>query len=89
MLGIQIPILLAIFEYGVLLTMKRVCKKEPAASEQNKIQIIYSGHRTEIKPPKKIWDLDKLGKTMDKWAFTISLSFMIIFNVVYWSVAQA
>ena len=87
MLGIQIPILLAIFEYGILLTMKRVCKKEPA-SEQNKIQIMYSRNHTEIKP-KKIWDLDKLGKTMDKWTFITSLSFMIIFNVVYWSVAQA
>ena len=83
LLGVQIPILLAIVEYGILLTIKRVYKKE---SDQNKIQVVHIGQQTTIRE-KKVLDLDKIGKTMDLWTFIISLSFMIIFNIVYWCAA--
>ena len=81
LLGIQFPILLAIAEYAVLLTMKRVSKRD-----QNKIQVAHAENETVIRQ-KKIMDLDQIGKTSDKWTFISSLSFMIIFNIVYWSVA--
>ena len=83
LLGVQIPILLAIVEYGILLTMKRVNKKK---TEPNKIQVLYNGSQTTIRE-RKIMDVDKIGKTMDLWTFIISLSFIIIFNIVYWSAA--
>ena len=39
LLGIQIPILLAIVEYGILLTIKRMCKKE---AQETKIKVFHS-----------------------------------------------
>ena len=83
LLGIQIPIILAIVEYGILLTMKRMQKKD---NGQVKIQVIHSGNHPQIRE-KAIWDLDQMGKTMDKWSFISSLFFIIIFIIVYWSVA--
>ena len=83
LLGVQIPIILAIVEYGILLTMKRMQKKD---NGQVKIQVIHSGNHPQIKE-KAIWDLDQMGKTMDKWSFISSLFFIIIFIIVYWSVA--
>ena len=83
LLGVQIPIILAIVEYGILLTMKRMQKKD---NGQVKIQVIHSGNHPQIRE-KAIWDLDQMGKTMDKWSFISSLFFIIIFIIVYWSVA--
>ena len=83
LLGVQVPIILAIVEYGILLTMKRMQKKTDG---QAKIQVIYRGNQTQIRE-ETILDLDQIGKTMDKWSFISSLSFMIIFTIVYWSVA--
>ena len=83
LLGIQIPIISAIVEYGILLTMKRMQKKE---NGQIKVQVIHSGNLPQIRE-KAIWDLDQIGKKMDKWSFISSLSFIIIFIIVYWSVA--
>ena len=85
LIGIQIPILLAIFEYGILLTIKRISKQEVA---QTKIHVISSGTETQIRS-RKLRDMDQIGKTMDKWTFFGSLCFMIIFNIVYWCVAPA
>ena len=83
LVGVQIPIILAIVEYAILLTMKRMYKNEIS---QVKVQVIYRGNQTQIRE-KTIWDLDQIGKTVDKWSFISSLSFMIIFTIVYWSIA--
>ena len=84
LIGIQIPILLAIFEYGILLTIKRMSKQEVG---QTKIHVISSGTETQIRS-RKIRDMDQIGKTMDKWTFIGSISFIVIFNIVYWSVTS-
>ena len=84
LLGIQIPILLAIVEYGILLTIKRMYKKE---GQETKIQVFDSGKETQIRS-QKVWNLDQIGKTMDKWTFIGSISFIVIFNIVYWSVTS-
>ena len=84
MLGVQIPILLAIFEYGIILTIKRMYKNE---SGQNKIKVSNSRKQLNVRP-KKTWDLEKIGRKMDKWTFSISLTFMIFFNIIYWAMAQ-
>ena len=83
LIGIQIPILLAIVEYGILLTIKRMSKQDV---RETKVHVINSGTETQIRG-REIQDMDQIGKTMDKWTFIGSLSFMIIFNIVYWSVA--
>ena len=84
LIGIQIPILLAIVEYGILLTMKRMYKDE---SEKNKVQVSFAGNQMDVRH-KKTWDLEKIAKKMDKWTFAISLTFMILFNIIYWTTAQ-
>jgi hypothetical protein len=84
LVGVQIPIILAIVEYAILLTMKRMYKNKIS---QVKVQVIYRGNQTQI-GKKTIWDLDQIGKTVDKWSFISSLSFMIIFTIVYWSIAS-
>jgi hypothetical protein len=84
MLGVQIPILLAIFEYGILLAIKRMYKNE---SEQNRIQVRNVGKKLNV-IPKRTWDLEKIGRKMDKWTFSISLTFIILFNIIYWAMAQ-
>ena len=83
LLGIQIPILLAIVEYGILLTIKRMSKQEVG---ETKVHVINSGTETQLRS-RKVLDVDQIGKTMDKWTFISSLCFMIIFNIVYWSIA--
>ena len=60
LIGIQIPILLAIFEYGILLTIKRLSKQEVG---QTKIHVISSGTETQIRS-QKVWDLDQIGKSV-------------------------
>jgi hypothetical protein len=84
LLGVQIPILLAIVEYGILLTIKRISKKE---AKETKVHEIQSGKETQIRS-QKLQDSDQISKTMDKWTFISSLSFIIIFNIVYWSVTS-
>ena len=74
LVGIQIPILLAIVEYGILLVLKR-CNRT-----KNEV--------TEFEPKKEKKDLDRIGKTIDKWTFLVSFSFIIIFNFIYWSMAH-
>ena len=32
-------------------------------------------------------NMKKIEKTMDKWAFIGTLSFIIIFNIIYWTTA--
>ena len=75
LLGIQIPILLAIVEYGILLTIKRMSKKE---ARETKVQVFQSGKETQIRS-QKVRDLDQIGKTCNgQMDFHGSLSFVII-----------
>ena len=57
MLGVQIPILTGVVEYGILLAMKKYHKVE----------------------------MNSVSKTVDKWTFSGSLLFIMIFNIIYWS----
>ena len=74
-IGVQIPILIAIFEYGILLTMKRYLLKTDS-------NIVRSLKSTE---DMNNLDINAIGKCMDKWTFTFCLFFMICFNILYWS----
>ena len=74
-IGVQIPILLAIAEYGIVLAMLKYSKKKDNAVEkftkENKI------------------DLHELLKRIDLGTFAFSLTFIVLFNVIFWISALA
>ena len=74
-LGVQIPILVAIFEYGILLTAKRYLLKKNVNSN-----MVIPMVAEEI----NILDMNSICKVVDKWTFTICLIFIIVFNATYW-----
>ena len=63
--GVQIPILMAIFEYGVVLGMMKYKKGD----EIDKIELAY-----------KI-------KKIDMWSLVASGIFIILFDIIYWTIA--
>ena len=74
-IGIQVPILFAIMEYGFVLAMLKYAKPDDSKVEK------FDG------PPKM--DLKKLLKTVDLTCFFISLAFIILFNAIFWPVLLA
>ena len=68
-IGVQVPILFAILEYGFVLAVLKYAKKDDDG-------------------PKKM-DLKKLLKMMDLTSFFISLTFIILFNAIFWPVLLA
>ena len=74
MIGTQIPILLALVEYGFILYLKKMSKKF-----QNK------NVRLELDKPKK--NLDDKIKTLDFAIMIISFIYFIMFAAIYWLVA--
>ena len=75
MIGTQIPILLALVEYGFILYLKKMSKKF-----ENK------NVRLELDKPKK--NLDDKIKTLDFAIMIISFIYFIMFAAIYWLVAS-
>ena len=84
MVGVQIPILIGIFEYGIILAMK----KSQLEKETFTIKI---GNGANVLSKTMIADKDvgwiNFDKLVDKWTFILSLIFILTFNAIYWSVA--
>ena len=76
MLGAQFPILLAFFEYGYILYLK---KTEAKIGEQN--QAIYP------RDPKPT--MDDMIKKLDFVIMTISFVFYVTFALLYWFISFA
>ena len=94
MIGVQIPILVGIFEYATLLALKKYHKgKGKSASQDDKdvqesttpvvnfSQNILSVLTTTNKKELQ-WDI--IERTMDKWTFVGTLAFILSFNIFYW-----
>ena len=84
MAGVQITLLLAIVEYGAILAVKKYYR--PQNSSKNvQVTSVTSGN---IKPSKLEinWDIDELCKKMDIFTFFCSLTFIMTFCVVYWTI---
>ena len=81
LIGIQIPILVAIFEYGILLAMKKYYQPNKKTSE------VVVFNRKIITTDTEEMNMKKIEITMDKWSFIGTLSFIIIFNIIYWITA--
>ena len=84
MVGVQIPILIGIFEYGIILAMKK-------SQLEKETFIIKIGNGTNVLNKTMIADKDvgwiNFDKLVDKWTFILSLIFIVTFNLIYWSVA--
>ena len=97
MIGVQIPILVGIFEYATLLALKKYDKgKGKSASQDDKdvqesttpvvnfSQNILSVLTTTNKKELQ-WDI--IERTMDKWTFVGTLAFILTYNIIYWFLA--
>ena len=82
LIGIQIPILVAIFEYGILLAMKKYYQPDKKTSK------VVVFHRKITTTDTGKMNMKNIEKNMDKWSFFGTLSFIIIFNIVYWTTAS-
>ena len=79
--GVQIPILLGIFELGVILAMKRYYKVMKQASQERKMK-----KGEPIDPDETELDIDQIAFMMDTFTFFASLIFIICFNAIFWSI---
>ena len=84
MVGTQIPILLAVFEYGIILMLKR---KVDAGTISKANLIKVSGSDPNM-APHKVDKKYKSAKFLDKCSFIGSLTFIVLFNLVYWTSAK-
>ena len=64
--GTQVPVLLAIAEYGMILFIMKVAQKD-ALIQGMKMEMVY--------------------KWIDLCSFTVTLVYLILFNIVYWMMA--
>ena len=82
MTGVQTTLLLAIVEYGVILAINKYHRPQ-ISSISVQVTSIDSGN---IKPNRlgNNWDIDEICKKMDTFTFFCSLTFIVIFNIVYW-----
>ena len=79
MVGIQITILLAIFEYALILLLKK--------SNDNKGTIQVEG-MNNLKPNSLSRQPNTNLKKIDKCTMFISALFFLIFNIGYWTTAK-
>ena len=82
LLGVEIPFLVGILEYGMLLSVRKYKSKKKATSVIN----VRTAQSPKILADEE-FDWNSLSKSLDKWTFIGSILFIMIFNIVYWSVA--
>ena len=90
MIGVQIPILVGILEYAILLALKKYYK------DKDKSTPIIVSHPTHPPIPSKDRllmekttnktksDWDVIENNMDKWTFLVAFTFIVTFNIFYW-----
>ena len=74
MLGSQFPILLALFEYGFILFMKKIAKK---ADDE-----IINLNQDDIQA-----SLDRISRQLDFSTMILSFIFFVTFALLYWIIA--
>lgn len=77
MIGAQFPILVAIFEYGVLLSLKKYVKSR---GDIHKVE----SDEQETSDTIIMKNIDEVAKKVDKVTFFSLLIFITLFNVIYW-----
>ena len=99
MIGVQIPILVGIFEYAILLALKKYHKgKEKStlvtASQDDKdirvqeptpvVNFLQDILSMATTTNEMEWNWDVIERIVDKWTFMGTLAFILIFNIIYW-----
>ena len=84
-MGAQLPIVLGIIEYGILLAIKRYPLQWMKEYAKNIIKV-SSATKSETEDQKAV-DFVQLAKTIDQFTLTFSLVFIVIFNCIFWSTA--
>ena len=79
MVGMQIPIIVAILEYALLLTMKRFMK--PTTTKL--IEVQQANILDLQKPPNTF---DDFSKRLDKWTMIVCCLYIVLFTAIYWVV---
>ena len=84
MSGVQITLLLAIVEYGVILAIKKYHRPQ----NSSKTIHVISANSGIIKPNRleSNWDIDEMCKKLDIFTFFLSSTFIICFSIVYWTI---
>ncbi len=78
MVGVQLPLLLALLEYGCLLAAAKYAKTNSMANT-------WPATGSNVKVPSEE-DRKELFKKVDKICAGISLAYIIVFNIIYWAV---
>jgi hypothetical protein len=84
MSGVQTTLLLEIIEYGVILAVKKYHRPQ----NSSKIIQVTNINSTNMRPKETIndWDINEMCKKMDIFTFFCSLTFIVIFSIVYWTI---
>ena len=95
MIGVQIPILVGIFEYAILLALKKyhngidkstLVTVSPPDKEQEPTPVYHPQKNLSMVTTTNLmefhWDI--FERTMDKWTFMGTLAFILSFNIFYW-----
>ena len=97
MIGVQIPILVGILEYAILLALKKYYKNKGKSTlsmvfhhdKEKQEPIPVQDHSKDImlmgkttNEMKSHWDI--IESTVDKWTFVGALAFIMTFNIIYW-----
>jgi len=82
--GVQASMLVAIIEYGILLTMKKYkkMKKNNSTIKVSSLRVVDS--KSVIVDDS--WDIDGISRKMDLFTFFGSLIFIMLFNIAYWMI---
>ena len=79
MAGVEVSMLVAIIEYGIILTMKK-----PQKMKKNSSTIKVGDSKSVI--VEDSLDIDGISRKMDLFTFFGSLAFIMFFNMGYWMV---
>ena len=96
-MGVQIPILVGISEYAILLALKKyyngkdkstlvtVSQDDKDVQEPTPVVNFSKDIQSMVATTTKMelhWDF--IERTVDKWTFMGSLVFILSFNIIYW-----
>ena len=82
MVGVQVPILVGILEYGIILALQKYCKLK----EESVIKVGDHPRASAIQNKEINHDWNEMSQTLDKWTFFGSTLFICLFNIIYWYV---
>ena len=84
-LGVQLPIVIGIIEYGIFLAMKRFPLNRIRKIAKNIIKVSSAAETNT--DDQKTKDFIQVSRIIDQFAFIFCAVFLAVFNFIFWSVA--